>query len=76
MSLGDQAGVLAFIGGGSHPMARWTCLMEHPVCVHQWQEGDTGHPFAGLQERLNALNLVPHPQGGPFQGGWAGLLSY
>ncbi|MEY3234589.1 anthranilate synthase component I family protein [Aquidulcibacter sp.] len=35
-----------------------------------------GDPFAGLQEALTAPNMTPHPDLGPFQGGWAGLLGY
>jgi para-aminobenzoate synthetase component I len=75
-SLGEDAGVLGFIGGGAHPLARWSCLMNNPVEVHQWREGDPKLPFEGLQARLDALKLTPIPDHGPFQGGWAGLLSY
>jgi para-aminobenzoate synthetase component 1 len=35
-----------------------------------------GDPFAGLQEALSAPDMTPHPDLGPFQGGWAGLLGY
>jgi para-aminobenzoate synthetase component I len=75
-SLGEDAGVLGFIGGGAHPLARWSCLMNNPLEVHQWREGDPTLPFEGLQARLNAFKLTPVPDLGPFQGGWAGLLSY
>jgi para-aminobenzoate synthetase component I len=57
-------------------LARWSCLMQAPIKVHLWQEGDAGHPFAGLQDSLDTLALTPLPDLGPFQGGWAGLLSY
>jgi para-aminobenzoate synthetase component I len=75
-SLGEQAGVLGFVGGGNHPLARWSCLMNNPLEVHQWREGDSKPPFEGLQARLDAFKLTPIPDHGPFQGGWAGLLSY
>jgi para-aminobenzoate synthetase component I len=75
-SLGQGAGVLGFIGGGPHPLARWSYIMRRPVCVHQWREGNAAHPFYGLQSKLNTLNLAPDPDLAPFQGGWAGLLSY
>jgi para-aminobenzoate synthetase component I len=35
-----------------------------------------GDPFAGLQEALTAPHMTLHPDLGPFQGGWAGLLGY
>jgi para-aminobenzoate synthetase component I len=75
-SLGEGVGVLGFIGGGVHPLARWSCIMNNPLEVHQWREGDPTPPFEGLQARLDAFNLTPIPDLGPFQGGWAGLLSY
>jgi para-aminobenzoate synthetase component I len=75
-SLGESAGVLGFIGGGVHPLARWSCIMNEPLHVHQWREGDPKLPFEGLQARLDAFKLTPIPDHGPFQGGWAGLLSY
>ena len=75
-SLGEAEGVLGFIGGGPHALARWSYIMDSPVDVHQWHESTGGLPFEGLQDKLNQLNLMPNPQFGPFQGGWAGLLSY
>jgi para-aminobenzoate synthetase component I len=69
-ALGSAQGVLGFVGGGTHSLARWSYIMDTPVQVHEWREGD------GLQARLDALNFVPDPYYGPFQGGWAGLLSY
>jgi para-aminobenzoate synthetase component I len=78
--LGCERGVLGFIGGGAHPLARWSFLMDAPVQVHAWREGDGGGPFGGLQARLDSLGIVPEvgPEVdyGPFQGGWAGLLGY
>jgi para-aminobenzoate synthetase component I len=76
VSLGDAHGVLAFVGGGTHPTARWSYLLHEPVQVHQWREGMTGGPFDGLMARLEHTGISPDPQLGPFQGGWAGLLSY
>lgn len=73
---GTDHGVLGFIGGGPHAMARWSYLMDAPVKVHSWSEGDDGSPFDGLQAILDALALTPLADLGPFQGGWAGLLSY
>ena len=75
-SLGDHAGVLGFIGGGPHPLARWSYVMEKPILVHQWHEGETGAPFEGLQAKLDGFKLLIDPVDGPFQGGWAGLLGY
>jgi para-aminobenzoate synthetase component I len=75
-ALGEDAGTLAFVGGGSHAMARWSCLMTNPVKTHVWREGDVGGPFDGLQQTLNDLAIKPDPTLGPFQGGWAGLLCY
>lgn len=75
-SLGQGTGVLGFIGGGAHPLARWSYIMRQPICVHRWLEGDQPHPFQGLQSKLAGLNLAPDPELAPFQGGWAGLLSY
>lgn len=69
-------GTLGFIGGGTHPLARWSYLMEAPVVIHQWREGDRAGPFDGLQAKLESLALKLDPDLGPFQGGWAGLLSY
>jgi para-aminobenzoate synthetase component I len=78
--LGCERGVLGFIGGGAHPLARWSFLMDAPVQVHEWREGDKGQPFDGLQARLDRLGIVPEVSPevdyGPFQGGWAGLLGY
>jgi para-aminobenzoate synthetase component I len=76
LALGEDAGVLGFIGGGAHELARWSCIMANPVEVRMWREGDDGSPFAGLQKRLSDLALEPLPDLGPFQGGWAGLLGY
>jgi para-aminobenzoate synthetase component I len=75
-ALGDAAGTLGFIGGGTHTLARWSCIMTAPIDVHVWRHGDRGAPFDRLQARLNELSLAPDPNLGPFQGGWAGLLSY
>ena len=69
-------GTLGFIGGGTHPLARWSYLMEAPVVIHRWREGDRAGPFDGLQAKLESLALKLDPDLGPFQGGWAGLLSY
>jgi para-aminobenzoate synthetase component I len=74
--LGSETGVLGFIGGGSHPLARWTFIMHAPVLVHEWREGDIEHPFVGLQSKLDAVGIIPEAGYGPFQGGWAGLLGY
>jgi para-aminobenzoate synthetase component I len=75
-TLGEGVGVLGFVGGGAHPLARWSYIMDAPLRVHQWREGDCRSPFEGLQAKLDGLNLTLDPHFGPFQGGWAGLLSY
>jgi para-aminobenzoate synthetase component I len=75
-ALGSEQGVLGFIGSGTHSLARWSYIMDRPVKVHEWREGEAGEPFDGLQAQLDALSFVPDPNCGPFQGGWAGLLSY
>jgi para-aminobenzoate synthetase component I len=75
-ALGEDNGTLAFIGGGSHDLARWSCLMTAPIETRVWREGDGGHPFEGLQNRLTELALQPLPDLGPFQGGFAGMLGY
>jgi para-aminobenzoate synthetase component I len=76
LALGDDEGTLGFIGGGAHELARWSCVMAAPIETRIWREGDSGYPFAGLQERLSDLALEPLPDLAPFQGGWAGLLGY
>lgn len=50
--------------------------MARPVRTHVWHRSMGGDPFAGLQEALSAPDMTPHPDLGPFQGGWAGLLGY
>ena len=75
-TLGAAKGVLGFIGGGAHALARWSYIMESPVQVHEWHEGNAGRPFDGLQATLDAYDLKPDRELSPFQGGWAGLLSY
>lgn len=75
-ALGEREGVLGFIGGGEHPLARWSYILEAPIKVHQWREGDQGKPFDGLQASLDKAALMPDPLYGPFQGGWAGFLGY
>lgn len=50
--------------------------MARPVRTHVWHRSMGGDPFAGLQEALIAPDMTPHPDLGPFQGGWAGLLGY
>lgn len=74
--LGHDEGCLGFIGGGAHALARWSYVMARPVRTHVWHRSMGGDPFAGLQEALSAPDMTPHPDLGPFQGGWAGLLGY
>ncbi len=50
--------------------------MARPVRTHVRHRSMGGDPFAGLQEALSAPDMTPHPDLGPFQGGWAGLLGY
>ncbi len=74
--LGHDEGCLGFIGGGAHALSRWSYVMARPVRTHVWHRSMGGDPFAGLQEALSAPDMTPHPDLGPFQGGWAGLLGY
>lgn len=74
--LEDSAHALALVGGGGHPLARWSFLADGPVDIRHWTEGAAGTPFDGLQARLDQAHCAPVPGLGPFQGGWAGLLSY
>ena len=67
---------LALVGRGSHPLARWSYLCAAPVRTHLWREGDGGDPFAVPRAVLAGCALNPDPDGAPFQGGWAGLVSY
>lgn len=67
---------LVLVGRGSHPLARWSYLCAAPVEVRRWQTGDAGGPLDGLEERLQAAGIHLHPDGPPFQGGWAGLAAY
>ncbi len=67
---------LVLVGRGSHPLARWSYLCGAPVAVRRWQAGDPGGPLDGLEARLQAAGVQLHPDGPPFQGGWAGLASY
>ena len=67
---------LALVGRGSHPLARWSYLCGTPVAVRQWRAGDAGGPLDGLEARLTAAGVRLHPDGPPFQGGWAGLAAY
>ncbi|NJR20626.1 MAG: aminodeoxychorismate/anthranilate synthase component I [Hyphomonadaceae bacterium] len=75
-AIGDEAGTLAFIGGGTHSIARWSYVMHRPVRQRKWHEGDAGQPFDNLQATLDQTAIVPQAGLCPFQGGWAGLLSY
>lgn len=50
--------------------------MARPVRTHVWHRSMGDDPFAGMQEALIAPDMTPHPDLGPFQGGWAGLLGY
>ncbi|OYU78199.1 MAG: hypothetical protein CFE32_02620 [Alphaproteobacteria bacterium PA3] len=74
--LGHEVGCLGFIGGGAHALSRWSYVMAKPVRTHVWHRSFRGDPFAGLQEALTSPQITLHPDLGPFQGGWAGLLGY
>jgi len=73
---GQEEGCLGFIGGGAHALSRWSYVMAKPIRAHIWHRSLKNDPFAGLQEALTASALTLHPDLGPFQGGWAGLLGY
>lgn len=73
---GQEEGCLGFIGGGTHALSRWSYVMANPVQTHVWHRSAGGDPFAGVQEALTAPQITLHPDLGPFQGGWAGLLGY
>jgi para-aminobenzoate synthetase component I len=75
-ALGEGFGTLAFIGGGKHPTARWSYILCQPIRIHQWREGSSTLPFDGLSESLARTGIALKPELGPFQGGWAGLLTY
>jgi para-aminobenzoate synthetase component I len=72
-----ETGALALNGRGSHPLARWSYVCAPPVAVQRLERGEPGcQPFSGLSERLARCGVEPDPEGPPFQGGWAGVLSY
>lgn len=73
---GHEEGCLGFIGGGVHALSRWSYVMAKPVRTHIWHRDEGGDPFFGLPEALAAPQVALHPDMGPFQGGWAGLLGY
>ncbi|MFN5271352.1 MAG: anthranilate synthase component I family protein [Hyphomonadaceae bacterium] len=73
---GNEVGCLGFIGGGAHALSRWSYVMAKPVRIHIWHHSEGGDPFFGLPEALAAPQTALHPEVGPFQGGWAGLLGY
>lgn len=75
-SLEQEAGCLGFIGGGTHALSRWSYVMAEPVRIHSWHRSAGHDPFIDLDEALVAPGIKLHPDLGPFQGGWAGLLSY
>ncbi|GIU67019.1 anthranilate synthase component I family protein [Candidatus Phycosocius spiralis] len=74
--IGEEVGCLAFIGGGDHPLARWSYILREPVVTKIGHNHDQTDPFAGLQAQLDRYPFALDPNLGPFQGGWAGLLSY
>ncbi len=74
--IGEEEGCLAFIGGGEHPLARWSYILHEPIMTKMFHAQGRGDPFAGLQAQLDRHDFVLNPDLGPFQGGWAGLLSY
>ncbi|MFM1976101.1 MAG: hypothetical protein RL145_947 [Pseudomonadota bacterium] len=74
--IGQEEGCIGFIGGGAHALSRWSYVMVDPVRRHVWHRSQGGDPFLGLEETLAAPQVALHPDLGPFQGGWAGLLGY
>lgn len=70
--LGEAPWTLGLISGGAG--ARWSYVMTAPDAVLSLSADDPRDPFAALAD-LAASGEI-HPEGPPFQGGVAGLLSY
>jgi para-aminobenzoate synthetase component I len=67
---------LALVGAGDHGLARWSYLCPQPLVYSQQCLAYGSAPFAQAEQSLKAAGVTHDPDGPPFQGGWAGLLSY
>jgi para-aminobenzoate synthetase component 1 len=72
-ALGEQPWAIGFLSGGGEA-ARWSYVAAAPEEVLLLSEGDARDPFAALQALARPGEAMP--DGPPFQGGVAGLLSY
>ena len=71
----EEPWALALLSGGGGPRGRWSYLARRPARTLAIRPEDPGDAFAALADLLGAT-LEGHPQGPPFQGGLAGLMSY
>ncbi len=71
-------GMLLFDSALQHEtLGRHSFLMANPVRTHLLEEAEFGRdPFAPLRDELRSLQAAIVPGLPPFQGGYAGLLSY
>jgi para-aminobenzoate synthetase component I len=67
---------LLLAGQGDHRHARWSYLCPAPVATVLASGPECRSLLSRLGTRLKAAGVAHHADGPPFQGGWAGLLSY
>ena len=72
----DQDWALLLGGVGAHPLARWSYVCPQPVLAILASDDACREALPALAARLRSTGVTQHPDGPPFQGGWAGLLSY
>ena len=71
----DEPWALALLSGGGGPRGRWSYLARRPLRTLTIRPEDPGDAFAELAALLGPT-LEAQPEGPPFQGGLAGLMSY
>jgi para-aminobenzoate synthetase component 1 len=71
----EEPFALALLSGGGGPRGRWSYLARAPVRTLTLDQDDPGDAFA-LMAGLLGEPAPSDPDGPPFQGGLAGLMSY
>ena len=66
---------IAFLSDGSPGRGRWSYVLAEPAAVLTVAPGDPRDPFDAMR-RLLGPEAPTSPDGPPFQGGLAGLLTY
>lgn len=77
-ALGDWPGLILFDSAVTHPQGeRFSFLTADPLHQVRLTTIDRGRdPFAAFRTSLSEPQGTPAPDQPPFQGGWAGLMSY